>query len=129
MKSNRYADFDIGLTKHPVSKDILKIVDTQAVKNSVKNLLLLGKFEVPFHPELSSGIYDSLFDNFLPTTPAILEKQISYTLKNFEPRVDLLGIEISRGENDRNSMRIDVYFKIKETNEPVVLNLILNRTR
>ena len=125
---NRYSDFDIGLTMHPVSKDTLKIVDTQAVKNSVKNLLMLGEYEIPFHPEISSGIYDSLFDNFLPTTPATIEKQIAYTLSNFEPRVDLMGIEISRG-GDLNSMRIDVYFKIKETNEPVVLNLILNRTR
>lgn len=125
---NRYSDIDIGLTRNPVSNDTVKIVDAQAVKNSVKNLLLLEKFDIPFHPEVSSGITESLFENLLPTTPAIIEKQIAYTLSNFEPRVDLLGIEISIG-NDNNSIRIDVYFKIKETNEPVVLNLILNRTR
>lgn len=128
MKTNRYTDFDLNLTKHPVSKDIFKIVDTEAVKNSLNNLLLTGRFEVPFHPEISSGIYDLLFENFLPTTPATLEKQIAYTLANFEPRIELKGIELSTG-NDKNAIRIDVYFKIKETNEHAVLNLILNRTR
>lgn len=125
---NRYSDLDMGLVKNPVSNDILKVVDVQAVKSSVRNLLLMERFDVPFHPEFSSGISDLLFDNLLPTSPAVIEKQIAFALKNFEPRVDLMGIEISLG-SDKNAIRIDVYFKIKETNEPAVLNLILNRTR
>jgi hypothetical protein len=42
-KDKVYADLDLGLTKHPVYNDIRALTDIDAVKNSVRNLLLTNK--------------------------------------------------------------------------------------
>lgn len=128
MANIKYTDFDINLKKHPISLDILKLSDSESVKNSVRNILLTDFYEVPFHPEFGSGISSALFENWLPTSPAIIEKQIAFILKNKEPRVTLVGLEIYRG-SDQSSISLDVYFIIKATSQSVVLNLILSRSR
>mgnify|MGYP003402893781 CR=1 FL=1 len=124
----KYTDIDLGLSKNPVSKDILKITDVESVKNSVRNLLLTKNYEIPFHPEMGSGIRDLLFDNWLPTSAATIEKNIAFILKNYEPRVALIGLEIFRDPSG-SSIRIDVYIMIRATSQTTVLNLILTRTR
>jgi len=124
----KYTDIDLGLSKNPVSKDILKITDVESVKNSVRNLLLTKNYEIPFHPEMGSGIRDLLFDNWLPTSAATIEKNIAFILKNYEPRVALIGLEIFRDPSG-SSIRIDVSIMIRATSQTTVLNLILTRTR
>jgi phage baseplate assembly protein W len=128
MANTNYVDFDLDLRKNPVSKDIVKLTNAESVKNSVKNILLTNLYEVPFHPEFGSGILSSLFDNWLPTSPAILEKQIAFILKTKEPRITLAGLEIYKDSN-KSAIKLDVYFIIKATSETVILNLILARAR
>lgn len=128
MANTHYSDFDLDLRRNPVSRDILKLTDAESVRNSVKNILLTNLYEIPFHPEFGSGILGVLFENWLPTSPAIIEKRIAFILKSKEPRITLAGLEIYKAD-DKNSIAIDVYFVIKATSETVVLNLILVRSR
>ena len=58
----------------------------------------------------------------------MIERTISDTITNFEPRVDLLGVSV-RFSPENNDAYITVAFKIKNTQTPVSVNLILERTR
>ena len=61
-KSTRtYIDLDLDFTRHPVTNDVVKITDVEAVKRSVKNLINTQFYERPFHPELGCGVRDMLF--------------------------------------------------------------------
>ena len=53
-----YVDLDLDFARHPVTNDIVKIDDVEAVKRSVRNLVNTQFYERPFHPELGCGVRD-----------------------------------------------------------------------
>ena len=70
-----YSDLDLFFSAKGVSKDISKVTDIQAVKRSVRNLVLLNHYEKPFHPEIGSGVRDMLFEPMTPITANILARK------------------------------------------------------
>ena len=59
-RKNRNLDLFFG--KKSSDSDINVIEDNQAVKRSVRNLVLLDPYEKPFHPEIAGGIRGLLFE-------------------------------------------------------------------
>ena len=49
----QYTDLDLFFGKKSVGSDISKVTDIQAVKRSIRNLVLLNAYEKPFHPEIA----------------------------------------------------------------------------
>ena len=68
----QYSDLDLFFSKKISDNDISKITDVQAVKRSIRNLVLLNTYEKPFHPEISSGVRGMLFELMTPLTANIL---------------------------------------------------------
>ena len=60
--ARQYTDLDLFFTKKTVGNDVNKVTDIQAVKRSLRNLMNLNTFEKPFHPEISGGIREMLFE-------------------------------------------------------------------
>ena len=60
-----YVDLDLNFTRHPVTNDVVKIEDVDAVKRSVRNLVNTQFYERPFHPEMGCGVRDLLFEKIL----------------------------------------------------------------
>jgi len=52
----QYVDLDLFFGKKTSNRDISDVTDVQAVKRSIRNLVLLNTYEKPFHPEISSGV-------------------------------------------------------------------------
>jgi phage baseplate assembly protein W len=125
---NRYSDLDLNFTVHPVKKDINKHTDALAVINAVKNLILTNHYERPFQPELGSNVRKLLFENLDVITAAALEKEITQTLNNFEPRVTVLGIIVSP-DFDNNSFNVTLQFNIINRTEPVTISFLVERIR
>ena len=97
MPSNtrQFTDLDLNFTPHPVTGDVGFKVDENAIKQAVKNLVLTQNFERPFHSEIGSSLRSLLFEPATPMTKEILRKTISDTITNFEPRVELIGVDIN----------------------------------
>ena len=57
-----YTDVDIMFTAHPVSKDVTTKKDADAVKRSVRNILLTNNYERPFKPNFGANLRGKLFD-------------------------------------------------------------------
>ena len=72
-----YLDFDLGFGRNPITNDLNKRINANAIKQSVKNLVLTHFYEVPFHPEVGSQIFHALFENFSPMTKLTAERAIS----------------------------------------------------
>ena len=51
-----YKDLNLNFTANPVTGDVATITDVNAVKRSVRNLLLTNHYDRPFHPEIGSNI-------------------------------------------------------------------------
>ena len=71
----QYADLDLFFSKKNSDSDINKVTDVQAVKRSVRNLVLLNHYEKPFHPEIGSGIREMLFELMTPVTAIVLTRK------------------------------------------------------
>ena len=71
-RSNRiFKDLSLNFNQNPVTKDITKVTDVEAIKRSVKNLISLNHYEKPFHPEIGSGIRELLFEPLSPVLSLI----------------------------------------------------------
>ena len=126
--TKRYSDLDLNFTVHPVKKDINKHTDEMAVINAVKNLILTNHYERPFQPDIGSNVRKLLFENLDIVTAGALEKEITQTINNFEPRVEVLGIIVSP-DFDNNSFKVTLNFTIINRTDPVTISFLLERIR
>ena len=125
----QYTDLDLFFSKKATSKDISKVTDIQAVKRSVRNLVLTNHYEKPFHPEIGSGVRDMLFEPMTPLTAYMLARQVENVVENWEPRARLIGVRASPNL-DRNEYEITIEFYVVNTpTELVDLTVFLERLR
>lgn len=123
-----FTDLDLNFLAHPVTKDVTTKTDEQAIKASVRNLILTSHYEKPFHPEIGSPIKSLMFEPATPILPVLIEKAIHQTIDNYEPRVNLTKVTANLSP-DTNSIYVTIEFVIVNTSVPQIVNLILNRTR
>ena len=125
----QYKDLDLFFGRKQASDDINKVTDIQAVKRSVRNLVLLNHYEKPFHPEIGSGVRDMLFENMSPFTSHALTIEIEDVIVNFEPRVQLVGVR-ALPNLDRNEYEVTIEFYVVNTpTELVDLTIFLEVLR
>ena len=127
--ARQYSDLDLFFTKKTVGKDVNKVTDIQAVKRSLRNLMNLNTFEKPFHPEISGGIREMLFENMSPMIAAVLARKIEDVIENFEPRCRLVSVR-AIPDFDKNAYNVSIEFYV--TNAPtelVDLSVMLERIR
>ena len=89
-----YSDLDFNFTAHPVTGDIVRRFDENSVKAALKNLILTSNYERPFHSEIGSPIKRLMFEPATPMLQVMLERAITDTIINFEPRVELLNVDV-----------------------------------
>ena len=123
-----YVDLDLDFTRHPVTNDVVKITDVDAVKRSVKNLINTQFYERPFHPELGCGVRDMLFENYTPMTGIFMRRKIEEVLRNYEPRASLTSIQVNE-QMDRNAIDVVVNFYVLNLPNPVSVTTTLQRIR
>tara|TARA_B100001094_G_C17738407_1_gene579988 strand:+ start:142 stop:570 length:429 start_codon:yes stop_codon:yes gene_type:complete len=124
-----YSDLDLFFGKKSSDRDVSVVTDVQAVKRSIRNLVLLNTYEKPFHPEISSGVRDMLFELMSPVTAVVLARQIENVIENFEPRARLTNVR-TIPNYDRNSYAVTIEFYIVNTpTELVDLTILLERLR
>ena len=124
-----YKDLNLNFGRHPVTKQINVLTDAAAVKRSVRNLVQIGEYEKPFHPEIASGVRDMLFENMTPFVSNTLRKLIEDTIINFEPRVRLAEVAVNPNF-DNNQYEVTVEFYIENSpSELVDMSFNLERIR
>jgi phage baseplate assembly protein W len=125
----QYTDLDLFFAKKATSKDISKVTDIQAVKRSIRNLVLTNHYEKPFHPEIGSGVRGILFEPMTPITAHILTQQIELVIENFEPRAKLISVR-AQPNLDRNEYECTIeFFVVNAPTELVDLTVFLERLR
>tara|TARA_R100001015_G_C4519715_1_gene89060 strand:+ start:82 stop:519 length:438 start_codon:yes stop_codon:yes gene_type:complete len=125
----QYSDLDLFFGRKTSNNDVSKITDIQAVKRSIRNLVLLNTYEKPFHPEISSGVRGMLFENMTPITANILARKIEDVINNFEPRARLISVT-AIPDLDCNAYEVAVQFYVVNTpTELVDISLMLETLR
>tara|TARA_B100000029_G_scaffold69208_1_gene61625 strand:- start:108 stop:530 length:423 start_codon:yes stop_codon:yes gene_type:complete len=130
LKTNTrsWSDLDLDFNAHPVTKDVVTKTDVEAVKRSVRNLILTNRYERPFQPEIDGGVTRHLFQLSTPSTKLDIKTAIQVAIANFEPRVQLIDVFVG-GDLDRNGFDVTINFRVINVPEPVTIELFLERLR
>lgn len=127
-RKNDYADLDLDFLAHPTTKDVMKKTGVEAIKRSVRNLLLTNFYDRPFQSYIGSNALKILFDNATPMSATFLKNAITETLKSYEPRIRVDDVEV-KFDFDNNGYNVQLFFTIVNRNEPAAITLFLERIR
>jgi phage baseplate assembly protein W len=125
----QYSDLDLFFGKKSSDSDVSKVTDIQAVKRSIRNLVLLNPYEKPFHPEIAGGVREMLFELMTPITAQIIAQQVENVINNFEPRAKLVGVRV-QPDLDRNLYALTIeFYVVNAPTELVDMSVMLERLR
>ena len=126
--NRQWADLDLDFVKHPITKDIVRKTNVEAVKRAVRNLILTNRYDIPFHPEIDGGVTRHLFGLSTAHTKHDIEIAVKTCLRYFESRVTV-DIVVVSGDLDNNGFNVSIFFTVINTPEPIEISLFLERTR
>jgi len=123
-----YADIPMNLSIHPNTKDLTVVKDIDAVKISVKNLVMTNFMERPFQPTLGTGVTGLLFENNDAFTKESIKDEIYRVLKEHESRANGVQVEVM-DNSDRNEYIINIKFNVIFSQQRQETEFYLERTR
>tara|TARA_B100000927_G_scaffold219773_1_gene179801 strand:- start:1898 stop:2320 length:423 start_codon:yes stop_codon:yes gene_type:complete len=94
-----FADLDFSFTAHPVTEDIVTKKDANAIRQSVKNILLTNHYERPFKPNFGSNLRGMLFEANDPLMGHRIKESIVNALSILEPRIGRVAVDIVQRDN------------------------------
>ena len=126
--SRIYSDIDFRFKPHPITGDVTIKYDSDAIRRSVRNIVLTNFYERPFKPSLGSNIRNQLFENSSPRAQNRSASKIKKISEDFEPRVQ--NVKIAFGEvSDRNELNITVFYNIKNNAQSQEMDFTITRAR
>lgn len=128
LKEPVFKDIPLSFTAHPVTGNVKALVNRDAVKQSVKNIVLTNFYERPYSPNLGGDIISQLFENMDPITEYNIAKNIRQALDNYEPRAIIDEIK-SDFFQDENAINITITFRVRNDANPISVNVLLDRIR
>jgi phage baseplate assembly protein W len=122
-------DLSTDFSKSPITGDIPVKKDGEAIKQSLRNLLLMNQFDKPFNPELSAGLRSLLFENFPDEIRRnIIREKVEYIISTYEPRVLLQNVDVLSFQ-DENLLTVQITYKVVNQENLQVQSLVVNLER
>lgn len=125
---NIYSDLNLSFTPHPITGDITRKTDVDAVKRSVRNIVSTNSYERPFKPNFGVNLRNKLFE--LDTSvfgKGRVANDIARQIEIHEPRVR--NVKVILNEVNRNELSMQISFKVINSLETEELEYVLTRTR
>ena len=127
-RASQYSDLPIAMRVHPQLWDVRPLKDLDAVKQSVKNLVITNYNEKVFHPEIGSSVTGLLFELADELTALALRSEIKRVIVEYEPRVSNVQVQVL-DDPDANSYKVNIYFTVISTDDIEELEFYLERIR
>ena len=123
-----YKDVDTLFDIHPVTRKLNILTNNAAVARSVKNLVLTNKGERPYQPFLGCDVRNQLFELNDGLVESEVEDTISDVINQYEPRAELISVDADI-KPDQNSVDVTITFRVVNQQDPISINLMLERVR
>ena len=124
-----FSDLNLNFVAHPLTGDITKLTNIEAVKRSVRILINTNFYERPFHPEIGSDVRAVLFEPVSPIVESVLSRHVQDVITNFEPRVELINVS-SKANVDQNAYTVTIeFFVVNSPSGAQTVNVFLERLR
>ena len=127
--SRGFKDISMTFQANPLNNDLIAIKNENAIARSVKNIVFTLPGEKFFKPNFGSRISKVLFENIDDITASVIVDEIKESIRNFEPRVELLDVQ-AFPNFDNNQFDVTIIYEIVGSGiEPQELQFALQPTR
>ena len=127
--SKGFKDLSMSFQVNPINYDLIALKNENAIARSIRNLVLTYPGERFFNPNLGSKVSRSLFDNIDEISASIIKDEIENTINNYEPRVDLIDVNVEPNY-DNNEFNVTIrYYIVGIDVLPQQLSFALQPTR
>ena len=109
--SRSFKDLSFNFTKNPITNDIVVLKNNEAIKQSVKNLVLTKLGERVFRPEIGTDVSSYLFELNRSVAANELIQQIEQVLEFYESRIILQRIDVDV-DDALNSFDVSIEYLI-----------------
>lgn len=110
-KSRSFKDLSINLLLNPFTKDVSAVQNDNAIKQSIKNLVLTAPGEKPFQPNIGSRVRQLLFEPLDAFTADTVRDEIINTINQYEPRVRLTEVIVTP-IYEGNKLNVSVEYQV-----------------
>ena len=127
--SRGFKDISMTFQANPLNNDLIAIKNENAIARSIRNIVFTLPGEKYFNPNFGSKISKVLFENIDDITASVIVDEIKESIRNFEPRVELLDVE-SFPNFDNNQFDVNIVYEIIGSDiPPQELQFALQPTR
>ena len=120
---NRYSDVDI-LNARQGGNDVVlgelpMAYDVDAVKTSIRNILMWRVGENILRPEFGHNIHRSMYEQITDFNKERIAQEIQRALEENEPRISIKAVSVQRSEDDEqnNRLNVQVVYNVKGNGE------------
>lgn len=126
-KINLYKDIDLRLIPHPLSGDVQTLNNTEAVRQSIKNILMMQKWDVPFRSD-HGAVRSMLFEIPDPVHVADMKIRLDWMIRSMEPRIKLRSIDVNLSD-DESAYHVTVHYTIRSLYKDDTIDYFFQRVR
>src|SRR3954466_3394758 len=87
------------------------------IDEAIRIILSTAKGERHMRPNFGCGIHDLVFAPNNATTHGLVETYVTEAIGWWEPRVELLDVIVETDPEERNSLIINIHYKVRSTND------------
>lgn len=127
-RQETYKDADFTFKENPNTNDVSIKKNNEAVKQSVLNILRTNHGERPFNYFFGANLRSYLFENMTNITAAQMATSVNNSLRNHEPRIEVLNTNIQARANE-NEVLITVTGRVLSSNEVLDISTTIERLR
>ncbi len=87
-----------------------------SIKQSIRLIIGTAKGDRIMHPAFGCGMHDLVFSPLDTTTAALVSYEVREALIEWEPRIQLLDIQVTPDPVEANKLLIDLKYRVRTTN-------------
>ena len=109
--SKSFKDISMSFKFNPLSGDLITLKNENAIARAVRNIVSTTPGEKLFDPDFGSSVSEILFENVDDITAVSIEDEIKNCLANYEPRVELIDVNVDPNF-DENQFDVIISYRI-----------------
>ena len=124
-----FKDISMTFQANPLNLDLIGLKNENAIARSVRNIVFTLPGEKFFDEEFGSRISATLFENLDDISAGVIKDEINFSIERYEPRVDLIDVEVYPNFDNNNFDVTIIYNIIGADVAPQELQFALQSTR
>jgi len=92
------------------------------VRQSILLILQTAKGERVMRPDFGAGLQTLVFSPVNAATAALVQHEVRDALVRFEPRIDILSVEVTSDQEEQNVLMINLQYRVRKTD--TMFNLV-----